>query len=668
MHAIVCLTAILFCSSLLLNAQPANFTRSFHEQKVKAIAELKKYPHHDTARVKALLDIANTATFHKERVEVEPYRKEAMELSRKLGYMFGMASCYGLAGSLYKAGSDYANAIKYYDSALHVMGDAGDSRLTTIRSTMFQRKGMIYYAQENYFPALNNFFSSLKYTSDPAKILRLNVFITESYVLLNNLDKAMEYARKNVAMIQRDSSIENDPSSVYFALINIFLQKNMTDSAAWYVDKVFPYTLEPDQGQIGFGYYLKKGHVRFQQQKYADAFTSYKQAYELALQGGHKSSISASLYFLSATALKTGNNNIAKEYAQKNLALADSIDARAGKLEALKNLAGYYHAIGNDRKAYGLMVESMQLKDSLITETNLRQINLLGAIYERETQQREIEQLQNEKEKQAVAVKQKSTLNKFFIISIIALLVLGYLGYMNFRKSQLLAKNKEMMQKQKIIQLEKDKQLSSVDAMLKGQEEERSRIAKDLHDGLGGLLSGAKMSFINVKEKLDLTPENRFLFEKSLSMLDNTILDLRKIAQNLLPEALVKYGLHDAVQDFCDYIHSSTGIKTFYDRFGEQRTLDTTAEVFIFRIIQELVNNVIKHAAASQVIVQLSISDEDVSITVEDDGKGFDKNTLYATRGAGITNINYRVQYFNGTVDMVTAPGCGTSVNIQLIA
>jgi signal transduction histidine kinase len=246
--------------------------------------------------------------------------------------------------------------------------------------------------------------------------------------------------------------------------------------------------------------------------------------------------------------------------------------------------------------------------------------------------------------------------------------VFGYLGYTNFRKGQQLAKSQQAYQKQKIIELEKDKQLLSIDAMLKGQEEERSRIAKDLHDGLGGLLSGTKLSFMNVKENLVLTPENGVLFDKSLSMLDNTIGDLRKVAQNLMPEALVKFGLHEAVRDFCDSIQSSTGIRVLYHEMGEKRKLDNTAEVFAYRIIQELVNNAVKHAAASQVFVQLTINTDKVRITVEDDGKGFDKNKIKQTKGAGMANIDYRVQYFNGEIDLVTSPGNGTSVNIELIA
>jgi two-component system, NarL family, sensor kinase len=262
--------------------------------------------------------------------------------------------------------------------------------------------------------------------------------------------------------------------------------------------------------------------------------------------------------------------------------------------------------------------------------------------------------------------KEKSTLNKILIGSAVGLLLIGLLGYRNFKSKQKVATQQQQLQQQQITELEKDKQLLAIDAMLKGQEEERSRIAKDLHDGLGGMLSGTKLSFINMKENLLLTPENATLFDKSISMLDNTIADLRKVAHNLMPEALVKFGLDEAVKDFCSSIQTSSTLKVVYQKIGENRKLTNTAEVFTYRIIQELVNNAVKHAAAKQIIVQLNMGSDKLHITVEDDGKGFDINNMANSKGAGMDNIKYRVQYFNGTLDIVTTPGSGTSVNIDL--
>ncbi|RYY09284.1 MAG: sensor histidine kinase, partial [Chitinophagaceae bacterium] len=252
-----------------------------------------------------------------------------------------------------------------------------------------------------------------------------------------------------------------------------------------------------------------------------------------------------------------------------------------------------------------------------------------------------------------------------FIASTIALLILIYLGFINFKKNRRIAAQEQLLQQQKIAELEKNKQLNTIEAMLKGQEEERSRIAKDLHDGLGGLLSGTKMSLINLKDNPGVADDRSGLFNKSLSMLDNAIGDLRKIAHNLMPEALVKFGLIEALRDFCDAIESSTGIKVLYQPLSNEGRLSNTSQIYVYRIIQELVNNAVKYADPARIIVQLSIGKIKTGITVEDDGKGFDLNELDKTKGTGMANVKSRVEFLNGTMDILTAPGNGTSVNIE---
>jgi two-component system, NarL family, sensor kinase len=353
--------------------------------------------------------------------------------------------------------------------------------------------------------------------------------------------------------------------------------------------------------------------------------------------------------------------NEAIKYYNLGLNLAKKYNIPRWKCMYYDGLATTYERMGDYKNANLYNQLNIRMHDALVSKENFAAAADIQNSYERTKKDNEILKL-------AAANKQRSTLNKILIASTIGLLLLSFLGYMNFKSRNKIAKQQEQLQNQKIAELEKDKQLLAIDAMLRGQEEERSRIAKDLHDGLGGLLSGTKLSFMNIKENLVLTKENAALFDKSLSMLDNTIGDLRKVAHNLMPEALVKFGLHEALRDFCDAIESSSGIRIVFQQFGEKRKLTNTAEVFIYRIIQELVNNAVKHAEAERVIIQLAMNPDKTGITVEDDGKGFDKNSLSYTRGAGMANINYRVQYFSGKSDIVSSPGNGTSVHIELKA
>jgi two-component system NarL family sensor kinase len=656
---------LLACCPSIVTAQ--DYFPDFEKQKAAAIANLKQYPKQDTARVNALSAVFRTATFLKEREAVASYRDEALTLSRKLNYHRGLASCYISYGNYYKSALNYPKAFMYFDSALAVIKQSDDKRLWEQKSIAHERKGMMYHSQENYYPALDCYFEALKSipVKSPVTETRIYSFITDTYVGLKNFNKAIEYATKNLAQVEADSNALYHASTI-FSLVNSYLGLNDISSAERYLDKLTPFIPHDKETQVNFGYYLKKGTIYYMRGKYENAYAYYQLANKYAIAGGHRISRNATLQYLSRTALRLGNPTAAKEYAMQNLEMSEEANARQGKIDALTNLSEYYQSTGNTQKALEMMQTAMRLKDSLAVETNTKQINILAAIYEADKQKQAIDQLREEKEQQSQDVRTKAIWNKVFFATSIVLLIFSYLGYKNFRNIKKIADQQQEIQQQKINELEKDKQLLARDAMLKGQEEERSRIAKDLHDGLGGFLSGTKLSFMNVKEKLLLSAENEALFNKSLNMLDHTIHDLRKVARNLMPEALVKFGLNEALRDFCESIQATAGTKIIYQQFGDIRPLEKSAEVFIYRIIQELVNNAIKHAEAREVLVQLTMNNDRIGITVEDDGKGFDKNDR-SMHGAGLANVAYRVQYYHGTLDIVTTPGNGTSINIELM-
>lgn len=196
---------------------------------------------------------------------------------------------------------------------------------------------------------------------------------------------------------------------------------------------------------------------------------------------------------------------------------------------------------------------------------------------------------------------------------------------------------------------------------------ERTRLAKDLHDGLGGMLSGIKYSLNTMKGNLIMTPDNAQAFERSMDMLDSSIKEMRRVAHNMMPEALVKFGLDTALKDLCNDTQQSGALEVRYQSINmENAEVDQTTSITIYRIIQELINNVMKHAGARAAIVQVSKTNGAISITVEDDGKGFDSSILNKSRGIGWSNIQSRVEFLKGKLDVQSAPGKGTSVHIEL--
>ena len=261
---------------------------------------------------------------------------------------------------------------------------------------------------------------------------------------------------------------------------------------------------------------------------------------------------------------------------------------------------------------------------------------------------------------QQTQLKNKSVINYLLIGAGLFLLIIFLLSYRSYVQ-------KHKLQQQRISELETLQKLTATEAVLKGEEQERIRLAKDLHDGLGGMLSGIKYSFSTMKGNLILTPDNAQAFERSMDMLDSSIKEMRRVAHNMMPEALVKFGLDTALKDFCNDINQTGALQVTYQSIGLANTpVEQTTAITIYRIVQELINNTMKHAAAVSAIVQLSLLDGKMSITVEDNGKGFDTTILHKTKGIGWSNIQNRVEFLKGILDVKADEAKGTSVHIEI--
>ncbi len=170
-----------------------------------------------------------------------------------------------------------------------------------------------------------------------------------------------------------------------------------------------------------------------------------------------------------------------------------------------------------------------------------------------------------------------------------------------------------------------------------------------------------------MKGNIIMTPENNQAFERSMDMLDSSIKEMRRVAHNMMPEALVKFGLDTALNDYCNDINQSGALQVSYQSIGlENARIEQTMAITIYRIVQELLNNIMKHAAAKYTIVQVTKTNGQIAVTVEDDGKGFDTTMLKQSNGIGWYNIRNRVDFLKGKLDLRSEQGKGTSVLIEL--
>ena len=339
-------------------------------------------------------------------------------------------------------------------------------------------------------------------------------------------------------------------------------------------------------------------------------------------------------------------------------AIEDTVDetSRVGPAEQLRQLDCFVNR--NDRRNVVAIqhLKNCEPQDIAIDRRNALEIEKK---YETEKKESQIRQLEADKKVQKLSLQRSGFFNYTLLGGILVLGIIFLLSYRTY-------KQKQILQQHRIAELETEKKLNAIEAMLKGEEKERSRLAKDLHDGLGGMLSGIKYSFNTMKGNLVMTTENHQAFERSMDMLDSSIKEMRRVAHNMMPDSLVRFGLDTALKDFCNDINQSGALQVKYQSIGmSDSMIEQTTSITLYRIVQELVNNTIKHAAAETAIVQVMKGDNRLSVTVEDDGKGFDSSAIKHIGGMGWSNIQHRVDFLKGKLDLDTRPGKGTSVHIE---
>lgn len=309
-------------------------------------------------------------------------------------------------------------------------------------------------------------------------------------------------------------------------------------------------------------------------------------------------------------------------------------------------------------------IDNLKLKE----ENNERKLKVSELITQQKLQELKLSQLETESKNNDILYYQEELkfnekLNTYFIIIIIAVILILFLVLFLLRQRTLkLRMNKKLFK----LAIEKEKQRGKINALtslLGGQEKERERLARDLHDGLGGLLSAIKLQLSDFSNKED----NRHNEElKTINdHLNFAINKLRKVSHNLLPDILIKYGLETALKEFAlRMVNNNLEIDVNF--LGYTKGLNTEKELFIYRIIQELVNNAIKHANASQIIIQFVEEKNSYHITVEDDGIGFDVNNLEFRNSAGYNNLHSRIQFLKGTFEVNSEKNKGTSFEFNI--
>jgi signal transduction histidine kinase len=660
------LTVVMILWANTLSAQPDYYKKIFQHTKDSLVKGLEKYPSPDTSRVIALIDIMDCAVFLSDKKQVLSYWGEAMGLSRKLNFRKAMAAALEWKGGFYKSEQKTDSALIYLDSAIQVAGNSTERWMRRAKGVSQFQKAMIYESQENFYTALNSYFESLK-SYDSADFLKqkmTSLRIASIYQELHNDGKALAYYQAALNQYEKmnGNAANTEAEGIYTSIAGIYFDRGELSMASYYLHKGSSAMPDTNETMVTGGYYHLAGKIALKEQKKDSSILLLTEAlkYYNYTRRMHIDDIANVCADLARLKMEKGEMGEARKYAVQSVAAAKEGGHKEAMANALTVLANYYGRAGNPSGAYQALQRATDLNDSVLAETNIKQANTLAAIYENDKKEKAIVQLETDKSIQTASVKQKALLNTIFILTIVALVVIGSILYLYF-------KNRQKVETQRIAELEKEKQLMGVEAMLRGQEEERTRLAKDLHDGLGGMLAGVKISMVTIRENVVLDGDQAVGFDRSLEQIDGTIVELRKVAHNLMPDALVNFGLSSAVKDFCESMQLSGNTRIICEQFGTERELGNIADVNIYRIIQELVKNALVHGRGSQLLVQLTKTADKVLITVEDNGNGFEPGVVGRSPGIGLTNIQSRVNYFNGILGVESKPGEGATFNIELI-
>ncbi len=276
----------------------------------------------------------------------------------------------------------------------------------------------------------------------------------------------------------------------------------------------------------------------------------------------------------------------------------------------------------------------------------------------------------SQKEKDILIEQQKKDRNRNIAIALGGILLLGsiifFLFQKNTKRKQRITEQEREIEIQKIEKALKEQELNTIDAMLEGQEKERQKLAEDLHDSVGATLAAAKLQFSHLSQHRDKANEMDELFSKTESLLDDAYTEVRAMAHLKNSGVIAKNGLLPALDKLAKNASVKGGLQVSIENFGLEQRLDNTQEITIFRIVQELITNIIKHAEATEASVSLTPFENELSIIIEDNGKGFDPRTAIKKGGMGLVNIERRVEHIEGSMDVDSTPGKGTTILIDI--
>lgn len=582
------------------------------------------------------------------------------------------ARACNIAGMYYQSIAALPTAINYFSRAKDLWQELNAKLLV---AHMYGNIGVIYDKQGNYTKALESHLQNLhilENINDQANIQTALVNIGLVYEDLDLHTYAYNYQTRALKMARKNRDLE----TVRCALLNLgFIQfkTHNNSKAIEYFEKCLEICdstnnlLDKATALNGLGNaYSELGN-------FSKSLVYYQNAYKIRKATGNTYGVAVSFSSIAGLYLLQKKYNQSLSFYLKSQRLSEEIGTVSLTKTNEENIYQIYELLGNTNKALEHYKKYTRLKDSLFNESKNQQFLQLHNNFEVERREQKINLLEKDraikeieltKKMEEISSQKRQSYIVFFSGSLLFLFLISIV--IVYRKKiateKLLNLKNEEIHRQKITELLKEQSLKSAHELLRGQELERQRIAKDLHDGVGGALAGIKLKMLRLEETLDKKKELHGLIQN----VENVYDEIRTISHNLTPPTLKQSVFTDAVKLLVEDLENSSHLKIKLDLISKEKInlLHENIQVEIYRILQELLKNVLLHAKASEVVVDVIKSENELTLLVEDNGKGYTFNSKSV--GIGLQNIKSRVERLSGTLSVDSMIGRGTAVNINI--
>lgn len=601
--------------------------------------------------------------------------REGLVLSGQLKYSFGRAVHRLRIAKVLERKGDMEEALKWYRINRK---DCEASNRYTLMANYFSFGATLYALAGFQDTALQLAHKFLNLSDLYPQLNKDHLFLCLAYQLLGNfyMDKkqnptlAIAYFKKAIRFAE-----DEGPKALLPALY-------LSLGGAWANSQQASDSLKK-ASRIGINYFLKAATIaqqkkdtstlQFIYQDMSGVYTNLNQLDSaerylkkiLQVPPAYLSprTLQKTVYILGLSFNKKKQYRKAIDYFERALDLALKHQNKSDVQNIQYNLYGNYKAAGQSAKALEHLEAYTFLRDSLLDEEKIKAMKELEIQYKTAEKDKNLVQQKLLLTQQQGQIKAKNT---WIAIGALSTLLFASWLFLWRRHSQ----HKRKRQEEQIRMMQQEQQLwkqgeeiRQLNAMIRGEEQERARMGRELHDGILSQLSAAKMNFDALHIKYPI-PEAKNEYRKAMQHLEETAIDLRKTAHNMMPGPLMEHGLIICLEAYCEKTAAFSGLEIRFVCEDYLPRMPIDFELSLYRMVQELVQNILKHAQASRALLQIVYHENLILLTVEDNGKGIDL-AQSATSGIGLTNLKSRVKALKGRMEIKGRKNQGTSVYIE---